>query len=110
MRNIFLTFLLLVIVLVSGFYIDAERRDRKSKSTVKVPEYTEIESPWIDSILNSLSLEQKIAQLIMYPVYTNKGEKELQKLDNLVKDFGIGGVIYMQGGPVRQVNAHNRFL
>ena len=110
MRNIFLTSLLLVIVLGSGFYIDAERRDRKPRSTVKVPEFTEIESPWIDSILNSFSLEQKIAQLIMYPVYTNKGEKELKKIEGLVKDFEIGGVIYMQGGPVRQVNAHNRLM
>ena len=110
MRKIFLSFLLLVIVLGSGFYIDAEKRDRKFKPKAKVPEFTKIESPWIDSILSSLTLEEKIGQLIMYPVYTNKGENELQKVEGLVKDFGIGGVIYMQGGPVRQVNAHNRLM
>ena len=48
-----LSFLFLVIVLGSGFYIDAEKRDRKFKPKAKVPEFTKIESPWIDSILSS---------------------------------------------------------
>ncbi|MBL56838.1 MAG: hypothetical protein CMP61_06610 [Flavobacteriales bacterium] len=110
MRKVLLSLLLLVIVLGSGFYTEAEMRERKARPTVKVPEFTTIESPWIDSILNTLSLEEKIAQLIMYPVYTNKGEKELQKIESLIENHGIGGVIYMQGGPVRQVKAHNRLM
>ncbi len=76
----------------------------------KVPEFTQIESPWVDSIVNSLTLEQKIAQLIMYPVYTKNGEQEMQKIEKLITDHEIGGVIYMQGGPSRQVNAHNRLM
>lgn len=76
----------------------------------KVPEFTQIESPWVDSIVNSLTLEQKIAQLIMYPVYTKNGEQEMQKIEKLITDHEIGGVIYMQGGPARQVNAHNRLM
>ncbi len=77
---------------------------------VKVPEFTTIESAWVDSVLKSLTLEEKIAQLIMYPVYTKNGEAELSKIDKLISDYGIGGLIYMQGGPARQVNAHNRFM
>lgn len=76
----------------------------------KVPDFIKIEDPWIDSILNSLTLEQKIAQLIMYPVYTRDGEKELSKIKTLIKDYEIGGVIYMQGGPVQQVRAHNELM
>ena len=97
MRKVLLSLLLLVIVLGSGFYTEAEMRERKARPTVKVPEFTTIESPWIDSILNTLSLEEKIAQLIMYPVYTNKGEKELQKIESLIENHGIGGVIYIEG-------------
>ena len=98
-----------------GFFVEDvplsnSSAEARFKSKKKVPEYIEIESPWIDSILNSLTLEQKIAQLIMYPVYSKKGEKELLKIEKLISDYGIGGLIYMQGGPVRQVNAHNRLM
>lgn len=72
------------------------------------PDFTQIQSQWVDSILKTLTLEQKIAQLIMYPVYSNRDEAHFAQIENLIKTYQIGGVIYMQGGPVRQVNLNNR--
>ncbi|MFT6747496.1 MAG: beta-N-acetylhexosaminidase, partial [Glaciecola sp.] len=72
------------------------------------PPFLNIESPWVDSILSSMTLEQKIAQLIMYPVYSKKDEEHVKSIMKLVEKHEIGGVIYMQGGPVRQVKLNNR--
>ena len=72
------------------------------------PPFLNIESPWVDSLLKSMTLEQKIAQLIMYPVYSKKNEEHILAIEKLVEKHEIGGLIYMQGGPVRQVNLNNR--
>ena len=42
---------------------------------------------WVDSVLTSLTQEQKIAQLFMVAAYSNKGEKhqkEIEFLKNIV--------------------------
>jgi len=111
MRKIY--FILLVVFGGVGLSFLTKEKATASQdhiARVKVPEFTKIESAWVDSVLKSLTLEEKIAQLIMYPVYTKNGEEELSKIDKLINDYGIGGLIYMQGGPARQVNAHNRFM
>ena len=115
MRKLYSLIIIVVSIIGLGFFVEDEPivsslTEARFKSKRKVPEFITLESPWIDSIINSLTLEQKIAQLIMYPVYSNKGENELVKIEKLIQDHEIGGVIYMQGGPVRQVNAHNRLM
>ena len=115
MRKLYSSIIVVFAVVGLGFFVEEtpptnSPAEARFKSKKKVPAFTEIESPWVDSIVNSLTLEQKIAQLIMYPVYSKKGEKEILKIEKLIKDYEIGGVIYMQGGPVRQVNAHNRLM
>ena len=108
MQKIYSLLILAVIAIGLGSFVDNESIEPVKK--VKVPDFIKIEDPWVDSIVSLLTLEQKIAQLIMYPVYTKNGEAELTKIEKLVDDFGIGGLIYMQGGPVSQVNAHNRLM
>jgi beta-glucosidase-like glycosyl hydrolase/CubicO group peptidase (beta-lactamase class C family) len=115
MRKLYSLIIIVATVIGLGFFVEDEpivssSTEARFKSKRKVPEFTTLESSWIDSIINSLTLEQKIAQLIMYPVYSNKGENELVKIEKLIQNYEIGGVIYMQGGPVRQVNAHNRLM
>ena len=80
----------------------------QSPETSELPPYLNEEGPWIDSLMNALTLEEKIAQLIMYPVYSEKGEEHFQQIEQLIEQHKIGGVIYMQGGPVRQAQLNNR--
>ena len=83
-------------------------KGNEPKKNTHLPSFLQEDSPWIDSTLNALSLEQKIAQLIMYPVYTEKGEQHIREIESLIKENEIGGVIFMQGSPTRQVNVYNR--
>ena len=59
---------------------------------------------WVDSILDALTLEQKIGQLFMVAAYSNKDEKHKNEIAALIKDYQIGGLIFMQGGPVDKPN------
>jgi len=63
---------------------------------------------WVDSVFNSLSVDERIGQLIMVPAYSSKGTSNLQKLTRMVKENKIGGVIAMQGGPIRHANMVNQ--
>jgi beta-glucosidase-like glycosyl hydrolase/CubicO group peptidase (beta-lactamase class C family) len=63
---------------------------------------------WVDSLLNKLTLEQKIGQLFMIQAYSNKNPAHLEELLQFVKQYEIGGIIFMQGGPVAQAKISNR--
>ncbi|WP_245189626.1 glycoside hydrolase family 3 N-terminal domain-containing protein [Lunatimonas salinarum] len=64
---------------------------------------------WVEETLQSMDLEERISQLIMIPVYSNKGPVHVDSVSNLVKRYKVGGMIFFQGGPVRQAHMINRF-
>ncbi len=67
------------------------------------------EKKWVDSIYNALSLEEKIGQLFMVAAYSNKDSAHIKSLDKLILEQKIGGLIFFQGGPVRQAKMTNHF-
>ncbi|MEM9023682.1 MAG: glycoside hydrolase family 3 N-terminal domain-containing protein, partial [Bacteroidota bacterium] len=64
---------------------------------------------WVDSVMNSLTPEQRIAQLFMVAAYSNKGAAHVASIDKLVEETKIGGLIFFQGGPIRQAKLTNRW-
>ncbi|WP_430438152.1 glycoside hydrolase family 3 N-terminal domain-containing protein [Pontibacter chitinilyticus] len=64
---------------------------------------------WADSVLSTLTPEERIAQLIMIPVYSNKNQAHIDSISNLISTYKVGGVIFFQGGPVRQAKMTNRY-
>lgn len=64
--------------------------------------------PWVDSLMNKLSLDQKIGQLFMIQAYSNLKNPNTEDLIKLVNHFQVGGIIFMQGGPVAQAKMSNK--
>ncbi len=58
--------------------------------------------------MEELSLEEKIAQTLMVAAYSNRGEGHIRELEELVRKHKIGGVMFLQGGPLRQAKMTNR--
>lgn len=73
------------------------------------PPFYGADSLWVDSVMKSLTPDERIAQLFMYPAYSNKSEADYAYIEKLIRDYKIGGLIFMQGGPVRQANLVNRY-
>ncbi|MDX5442783.1 MAG: serine hydrolase, partial [Hymenobacteraceae bacterium] len=67
------------------------------------------EQLWVDSVFNSLTPDQRLGQLFMVAAYSNKDEKHFRNIDTLVSRFGIGGLMFLQGGPYRQAMLTNRY-
>jgi len=64
---------------------------------------------WVDSVFNRLSKKQKIAQLFMVRVYSNQTPAFDDSIARLIKKEKIGGIVFFQGGPVRQAQFTNRY-
>ncbi len=63
---------------------------------------------WVDSVYQSLTIEQRIAQLIY--VRANYARKPyLQYIDTLIRDYNIGGVVFFSGDPISQVQQTNHW-
>lgn len=67
------------------------------------------EKHWIDSLYNQLSLQEKIGQLFMVAAYSNKDSAHIASIENLITNQKVGGLIFFQGGPVRQAKLTNRY-
>lgn len=71
------------------------------------PPFWAVESKWVDSVFNSLSADERIAQLFMVAAYSNKDNKHVREIRELIEKYNIGGLIFMQGGPVREAKLNN---
>ncbi|MCD6331932.1 MAG: serine hydrolase, partial [Bacteroidales bacterium] len=75
----------------------------------RLPPFFQADWSWVDSVFQSMSDTERIAQLIMVPAWSNRGPEHEQEIEHLIRRYGIGGVCFFQGGPVRQVRMVNRF-
>ena len=64
---------------------------------------------WADSVLLNLSEEERIAQLFMVAAYSNKATFHKEEISALIKDYKIGGLMFLQGSPTEQAQLTNHF-
>lgn len=72
------------------------------------PDFLKANKQWVDSVFDSMTLEERIGQLFMVAAYSNKNEQHIRGLEELIAQNHIGGLIFFQGGPLRQANMCNR--
>lgn len=61
-----------------------------------------LDLPWVDSVLSTLSREAQVAQSIWVQVGPEDGLRELIETGRLVRDLGLGGLIFTEG-PTEQM-------
>ena len=60
------------------------------------PPFLSSPKEWIDSVFNSLTPSQKIAQLLMVAAYSNKTDYHKKEISRLVQKYNIGGLIFFR--------------
>jgi len=94
----------LLIFLFFSFHISAQYQPKNlSKAELKDAQN------WVDATYNSLSQDQKLGQLFIVALYTNKGEDFIENVRNTVEKEQIGGLILMQDDAAREINLVNEF-
>lgn len=64
---------------------------------------------WVDSVYRKLSKKQRVAQLFFVRAHTNLGQAYEDSVGNVIKDQQIGGLVFFQGGPGRQLDLINKY-
>ena len=62
---------------------------------------------WTDSVFNSLSNEERIAQLMVVRAHSNLGADHVAKVTSDIQKYNVGALCFFQGGPIRQANLTN---
>ena len=70
---------------------------------------TDKAAQWVDNTYKSLSQDEKLGQLFIVALYTNKGEDYISNVRSIVLNEKIGGLILMQDDAAREINLVNEF-
>ena len=90
-------FLLTTILFLSVIVAAAQSKENKK------------EILWVDSVFNSLSEDEKIAQLMVVRAHSNLGADHVAKLESDIKKYNVGALCFFQGGPLRQAQLTNYY-
>lgn len=64
---------------------------------------------WVDSVFNTLTPKQRIAQLFLVRAHTNLGQKYIDSVKRVIEKEQLGGLVVFQGGPIRHANMFNQY-
>ena len=98
MRRKYILAVGMLVIATCGFLqVDAQRFSSRGL-TFRNPE-----TDWIDSVMSTLTLEQRVAQLMVVRVPLNLTDKQLRAFSEEVNGYGVGGVCFFAGTAERQV-------
>ena len=69
----------------------------------------EYQEKWVDSVYSSMNLVQKVGQLFVVQAFSNKGVSHSKKISNEIINNAIGGLIFSNGSPKKQINLTNSY-
>ncbi|NVJ46295.1 MAG: serine hydrolase [Cytophagia bacterium] len=70
---------------------------------------TVAQQQWADSVFNALTPQERLGQLFMVAAYSNRDQKHVDEIKELIQQYNIGGLIFFQGGPYRQARFNNEY-
>jgi beta-N-acetylhexosaminidase len=92
-----------LLVLILLFFISNVQNAQQSDP----PFLKYMNHPWVDSVLNTLSLDQQIAQCIWIAGYSNRDISHAVEVADIIRKYGIGGIIFFQGTADKQAELTN---
>ncbi|MCB0372590.1 MAG: serine hydrolase [Muricauda sp.] len=64
---------------------------------------------WVENQYNGMSLQEKVGQLFMVSIASNQDKSATDKIKELVRQEGLGGVIFLSGNPMAQAKLTNAY-
>ena len=68
-----------------------------------------LQEKWVDSILSSMTIDEKIGQLFMIQAYSNLDSVHENEIKEMIQKYHVGNLIFMQGTPIKQVELTNKY-
>lgn len=64
---------------------------------------------WVDSIMKTMTVDEKIGQLFMVQAYSNRDQEHEDFIKEMINKYHVGNLIFMQGTPEKQVELTNTY-
>lgn len=94
--------LVLIITVLFAFQTFSQKNPLQAKDSIA-------QLKWVDSIMNNMSIDQKIGQLFMIAAYSNRDEKHEKEIEYIVKKYHVGGLIFFQNIAKKQAELTNKY-
>ncbi len=75
----------------------------------KPPPYSGSGKEWVDSVFATLSVEERIAQLIFVATFSNQTISHTVEITDLIREYKIGGLIFFNGSAAKQAELTNYY-
>lgn len=96
-------YIILFYILLSAVFLKAQTNDPL------LAEDIEAQQKWVDSVMNTLSVDEKIGQLFMVAAYSNRDEEHENFIKDLIENYHIGSLIFFQDQPIKQAELTNTY-
>jgi len=106
-KNILFILLFFIGIPLLGVGIMKPLKDDKITDNKSTPAFLQSNNHWADSVFQSLTPDQRIAQLFMVAAYSNKTVNHEIAIKELVSKYKIGGLIFFKGAPTAQARLTN---
>jgi beta-N-acetylhexosaminidase len=93
--RIFISFILLLI----------SKNDLWAQASIQWKE----QNKWVDSVYESMSPNQRIAQLMMIASWSGRDSTHIKDITCHVNEIGVGGIIFFKGTPTKQAALTNYY-
>lgn len=77
--------------------------------SIPIKPVPEAETRWVDSLYNTLTLDEKIGQLFMIRAHSDLGPEHIAKVEYQIQKYHIGGLCFFQGTPLKQADLTNNY-
>jgi beta-N-acetylhexosaminidase len=93
---------LCIILIINSAYAQPRKKSISSENIVA-------RNHWVDSVYSKLNEEERIGQLFMVAAYSGGKNYNEELVTKLLSQHQVGGLIFMQGGPIRQAMLTNTY-
>ncbi len=105
-RPAYLVFIILLFISIITYTSNPAFEEEDKREYIQNSDFY---TPWVDSVMLSLGLEQRIAQLLMIEVSSNQNRTYNNRIERIIRNYNVGGLIFFKGGPISQVNLTNHW-
>ena len=95
--------IVLIALIFCGTFLNAQSSDPL------LVKDTLAQQKWVDTLLNNMTVDEKIGQLFMVAAYSNKDENHEKFISGLIEKYHIGALIFFQDIPLKQAELTNKY-
>lgn len=100
--------LIVILCLICFFSVSTSAQDKAEKPVQGTFGHPLLQgNPWVDSVFNSLTFDERISQLFFIRTYSNKDQAYYDNISTIIRENKIGGLTFFQGSPSVQANLTN---